>query len=318
MTSNERNLWVGAFVVFGAFLLTSSLMILSGGQFFRHQERFVLVFDGSVQGLKAGAPVAIKGVQIGEVLNIKAQLNSKNLNIVTIVPIEVDPKKIKLDKELNADKVMSELVKKGMRAQLQSSSLLTGLLYVNIDFFPKTPIKHYDIPTEYPQFPTVQTDLEKITETLNQIDFDKLTKQLTDTISGIDHLVNDPNIPKILANAERMTANFATLSANANQQINITVKELRTLMGNLNNVAVNVDKEIPTLSKELNQSLTGLQASNQKLGVLLERASFLMSDDSPTLRNIQATSTQLERTARSLEQLSDTLEKKPDSIIWGK
>ncbi|CAA0124916.1 Paraquat-inducible protein B [BD1-7 clade bacterium] len=318
MTSAKTNLRVGTFVIVGVFVFIAMLMIISGGKFFQHNQRYMLIFDGSVQGLKIGAPVAIKGVQIGEVLNITAKMNPKTLSVVTLVPIEVDLSKVDLDAETEQDQIMPELIKKGMRAQLQSESLLTGLLYVNIDFFPNTPVKYYKIDSPYPEFPTIPTDLEKLTESLQKIDFDKILKQFKDIIAGLDRVINDPNIGKMLANAEQLTGNLNKLSVSAEKEITTTAADMRKLMANLDGLSTSVTQQVPMLSEQVQVSLEGLQASNDKLGQLLENANFLLSDDSPTLRNLQSTSSQLQRTARSLERLSDTIEQKPDSIIWGK
>ena len=136
---------IGAFVVGALILLVIGVVAFGSGQLFRKTQEFILYFDGSVNGLRIGAPVKIKGVDIGSVKDIKleTELGSQIHKIPVI--IEIDLKKV-IRRGVSREEAMDpntirEFVKQGLHGQLQTESLVTGVLYVGLDWFPETPIR---------------------------------------------------------------------------------------------------------------------------------------------------------------------------------
>ena len=66
------------------------------------------------------------------------------------------------------DDVTEELIQRGLRAQLNTQSLLTGLLYIELDFYPDSEINLAEIDSPYYQFPTIPTDLQRIAKKLEK------------------------------------------------------------------------------------------------------------------------------------------------------
>ena len=95
-----------------------------------------MFFEGSVKGLQIGAPVVFRGVQIGHVTDIVLRVNKKDLTAFVPVYIEIYPQKIVPigDKPSYDQQYLQALIEKGLRAQLQLQSFVTGQLMVNIDF----------------------------------------------------------------------------------------------------------------------------------------------------------------------------------------
>ncbi|MCK9620474.1 MAG: MlaD family protein [Methylobacter sp.] len=140
--------------------------------------KYVMYFNGSVRGLTVGAPVQLRGIPIGRVTDINLELDKKTAEIHIPVTVELEPDRIK---ELNDDKsisnkdVMTRLINKGLRAQLQTGSLLTGQLLVDLDFHPKSKIVLSDNQSVYPEFPTTASSLDQFTHSANII-MDKVAK----------------------------------------------------------------------------------------------------------------------------------------------
>ena len=136
---------IGAFVLGAMVLIVAAILVFGSGQLFRRTKDFVLYFDNSVNGLRVGAPVKLKGVTIGSVLDIRLQLE-KGAQVDKIpVIIEIDLEKLTSKGATAAAAVNPEglhnlIVGRGLRGQLEMESLVTGLLYVALDFFPGTPI----------------------------------------------------------------------------------------------------------------------------------------------------------------------------------
>ena len=134
---------IGAFLVGSLTLLVAAILIFGGGEFFKKKMQYVIFFDSALNGLNVGAPVKIQGVQIGTVKEISLEIDKKFSRIVKPVVIEIDPSAV-LDsngqpfQRANTPKKRKEnvqhLIDVGLKAQLQTQSLLTGLLYVEFSF----------------------------------------------------------------------------------------------------------------------------------------------------------------------------------------
>jgi len=124
---------IGAFVV-GAILLSVLAVVMFGsGRYFHKTYEFVLYFPSTVNGLRAGAPVKFRGVEIGSVKDIRLQLE-QDLDPGPIpVIIEIDPEKLTsrgtTETILNNPQVRKAAIDRGLRGQLQVESFVTGVLF---------------------------------------------------------------------------------------------------------------------------------------------------------------------------------------------
>src|SRR5215831_4261261 len=143
---------------------------------FTHKIPYLAYFEGSVRGLRPGAPVEFRGIQIGRVTDIKMELDPKTFAVHIPVTFDIEPERIHLLGEVSdlpPYQGMAALVRRGLRAQLQSGNLLTGELMVALDFHPEAPASELRMGGVYPEIPTVPTDIEQITKSVNQV-LDKL------------------------------------------------------------------------------------------------------------------------------------------------
>jgi paraquat-inducible protein B len=196
MTKRVSPTVIGAFVVASFAILVLALIVVGSGRMFTKPIRFICMFQGNLNGLKIGAPVKVRGVQIGTVASIELRLlPSQGLLRPEVkglrLPVIVDLDRSQLLARGGTGEALEtagfdSLIKQGLRAQLATESLLTGLLYIDLDLHPNTPIKYVLEPGgPYPEIPTIQTDLaqlqERLTETLDKfdkIDFQALASRL--------------------------------------------------------------------------------------------------------------------------------------------
>ncbi|MDR5806529.1 MlaD family protein [Caballeronia sp. LZ001] len=205
-------------------------------------DEYVLNFKESVRGLTVGAPVDFRGIVIGEVSAIHAHFDPVTREFSIPVDVNLYPERLisRDNWQGNLGGTGAErkhfadyLVAKGMRAQLRTGSLLTGQLYIAIDFFPAAPKAEVDWSRKTPQLPTVTGDLQGLQESitslvakLNAIPFDGISKDLRKTLSDADILLNTvsteiaPDAKATLAAArEALTsANFTLQSDSPLQQ----------------------------------------------------------------------------------------------------
>ena len=116
-------------------------------------QRYELVFNSSVKGLEVGAPVTLKGVRAGEVISVKARFYPNSTTPLNSVVIDIDPSRIDFadDASNNLENI---LLYSDFSAKLKNQSLLTGLLYVELDVYSDPP-QTILVDTEYPQMLTM-------------------------------------------------------------------------------------------------------------------------------------------------------------------
>jgi paraquat-inducible protein B len=163
------------------------------------KHHWVLNFEGSVRGLQPGAPVEFKGIQVGKVLDINSRFDIDLVGEEFSIPvlIETEP-----ERYLNMDKVKTSedqqlfadsLVAQGLRAQLQTGNLITGQLFVDMDFHQESDPQKIDWSGKYPVLPTVQQPLEELSEMVSgliarveKIPFEQIGSDVQDTVKNFN------------------------------------------------------------------------------------------------------------------------------------
>jgi paraquat-inducible protein B len=168
----------------------------------RAPQTYRLVFKQSLRGLAAGAPVEFRGIPVGEVVGISAQIDVKTFEFSAPVTVRLDAQRLGvkvLDLAPGADlaavqrQLIDSLVAHGVRAQLRTGSLLTGQLYVAFDFFPDAPPvtvdwsqKPVELPTMPGQFEAAEANLMSIVKKLDQVPFKGIGDDLQKAIGELD------------------------------------------------------------------------------------------------------------------------------------
>jgi paraquat-inducible protein B len=147
--------------------------------------KVVMYFNESVRGLTIGAPVLLRGIPIGKVIGINLEIDGKTGQINIPVVVEVEPDRIIiLNKQANrtVKENIAQLVANGLRAQLQTGSLLTGQLFIALDLFPKSKIVIHPNNTSYLEFPTTPGTMDQIINSAQAI-MDKISKLPLETMT---------------------------------------------------------------------------------------------------------------------------------------
>ncbi|MBV5339264.1 MAG: MCE family protein [Deltaproteobacteria bacterium] len=176
-------------------------------------QTFLLVFKESVRGLQVGAPVDLRGVTVGEVTKIDVSLDSRNQEISIPVEIQLYPERLRgqyrneLQQVTPTDSrvLLDTLVAHGFRAEVKSGNLLTGQLYVALDFFPK--VKHSKInwSTTPPRFPTAPGSMDQLQKKLIQI-VQKIENMPLEELAG-DARKTIQSLDTTLKSAEKLLKN---------------------------------------------------------------------------------------------------------------
>ena len=316
MRENPNTVAIGAFVV-GAILIAIATLIFLMGSGFGKKETVVMVFSGSVKGLNVGAPLALRGVQVGKVTKIELQLNSDQDNIIMMVEAVFDEKNIRRKGSKDVE-LSEELISRGLRAQLNSQSLLTGLLYVELDFHPNSPLHLVDINSPYIQLPTIPTSLERITKKLQDIDISKVAGQLESIGDGIDQFVTSKSFQGLPDNVTSTMDSLRELSSQLQEQLATTGPKLDTVLDEAAETVATANTELPKLATLVEENLRTLNNAISAVEQSMTNIDELVSPDSETLYRLNNALQEMTRAGRALQSLASTLEEQPEALIRGK
>lgn len=320
MAKKANPMAIGSFVV-GISLLAVFMAVFFGqNSWFSDTTRMELVYNSSVKGLTQGAPVTIRGVKIGEVVSIKAKMYSDRLDYLTSVIVEINRNSMEEvgDGLKTNSELVERLLEKGLGAKLKQQSLLTGLLYVDVDFYQPGEPSYFDIPTEYPQFPTVKTDLEIFTEQIEKMDIEDLANKVHSAVNGLEATINNPQFKQLGPMLNETLKSVQSLADTATQELQSLRNEITPVTQQAQQLLSTLNQRLPEVADKLDSSLGKLDNNATTLQDALEKADYLLSDDSPTLYQVQSSAKELEKAAEAVRQLAETLEQQPEAILYGK
>jgi len=314
MSKQANPTLIGIFVAGAIGLIVAGILIISGGKLLlTDKTNYVLYFKGSVKGLNIGSPVSFRGVNIGTVTDIQLVVGEVGSDIRIPVIIEIDNTKFISSQTgesmMGDDDSLDKLVDAGLRAQLQLQSLLTGQLFIQIDFIPNTPanLADYKKSRWAPQeIPTIPSPIEKINKLLVDIPMDKVKEHILSGIEGFDRLVNSEELH------ESITALHAAL------------KEFRQLVANLDRqvepVASNVNLTLDDARKALQKAsitLDDIRSTMAQADTTLQSADALFSDEQ-VLTALDNALNEITSAAYAIRILAEAINNQPESLIRGR
>jgi len=198
-----------------------------------NRQYYVVNFHESVRGLTRGAPVEFRGIQVGQVEDIKLELSADKMEANVPVLIAIEPERLRfMDRSKAAvDSVIEGLVARGMRAQMKTGSLLTGSLYVDLDFYPKTPARSLGRHGNYREIPTVPTTMGSMISNLTKF-LDRLQAL------PIEELSSDlrASLPALRGALEGANALMARLDKETVPQAQATLEQARSTLSTMEQV----------------------------------------------------------------------------------
>ncbi|WP_159875613.1 intermembrane transport protein PqiB [Aquitalea denitrificans] len=234
-----------------------------------------LKFQQSVRGLAVGAPVDFRGIVIGEVTAIGMEYDAPRKDFNMLVTIRIFPSRlISMSSNLDETRLhqlkLDKMVEHGMRAQLRSGSLLTGQLFVALDFFRDAKPARLGRSQGMDVLPTIPGDLEELQGVLQRI-ARKLDKVPFDSIG---------------------------------QELDATIKELHATLGTVQQLGNSLDgKVVPQTLQTLQQLQQTLDNANQALqsnSPLQQDVRKAAQEVSETARSFRALSDYLDRHPEAL------------------
>lgn len=331
---------IGAFVVGAIALAVAGVLVFGSGKLLSKQARFVMFFDGSLKGLQVGAPVVMQGVKIGQVTDIYVMADPATLEFYNPVFVEIDPGKIRVaGQETTTWKMRKEeysdyqaLVKKGMKAQLVLQSYVTGQLWIGLGLYPDKPVRLVGMIKDVPEIPTIPLTLEELEKTIGELPVKQIVWKLDNVITGIDRLVNSPELQRTVVNLEKATGDIDRLVKRVDSQVEPLSSDVRRTLEEANKTLASAQGALAQTEKTLafKEGVPGQVAEN--LLATLTSARIALDESRKALVAVQdftsqsaylgyeadSTLEQVKSLSRSMRSLTDYLDRHPESLIRGK
>lgn len=242
---------------------------------------YLMFFKDSVRGLQPGAPVEFRGIRLGTVARVpfftphmRQKLND-DFRIPILIRIEPERLRNIVGSETDVKESLDSLLQRGLRGSLKTGNLLTGALYVDLDFYAKAqPIKDTQSFGGYPIIPTMSGGLAQIQQSL---------------LLTLDKINNLPLNPMIEQSTKSLAETQRTM-----QRLQVTIDSMNKLMAN--KATQSLPENMQATLRELNRSMQGFQpgsAAYNKMVGDMQRLDQVLRELQPVLRTLNDKSNSL-------------------------
>lgn len=322
MTRRINATRIGLFVLVGLALLIAAIVAVSGGRLFASKERAVMYFGGSIYGLQLGAPVVFRGVRLGRVVSIGVVHDAASGRFTIPVVAELDRNLIR-DLQGNpggtqASLSLAALVGRGLTAQLSTQSLLTGLLYVDLDLRDlresSASAARAALPTPTPtpttlaasaplaarnaddmvEIPTTATPIQALKSQIENLDIGKLMNDVSTIAASTREFVSGPRLRQVLEDVGRITAELNRLVARLDGRIDPLANSVQATLTDTRRMA-----------GQLGVAAERVGASADRVAGTASRVDSVLANSAPLMQSLQLAAEELARSATSLRAATD-------------
>ena len=291
-------------------------------------QRVRMVFTPAMRGLSVGAPVEMLGAEIGQVQTVAMQYDARSQRFPVEVVAQIFPARLgDARRDFMAQRggaaqpdaaFLKHLVERGLRAQLKSGNLLTGQLYVALEFVPKAPKATLDATSPLPTIPTLpggsgdlQPQVSEILERVARINFEGIGANLEQTLKNAS--AASGTLQDTLRGANGATSALQQTLASANMRRSSSfLRSWRRRWPAPTPRSTQLSPQAQEMLVEVQRSLKSVQ------GTLDGLDRQITHPDATLLRNANQTLQELQRAARAMRVLADYLQLHPESLLRGK
>ena len=210
----------------------------------------------------SGAPVVLRGVKIGAVSNIQMHFDYATKAMTILVYTEFEKGRVvtvnvyeELAKETSEKEtqytVMRELIGRGLRAQLEMQSIVTGQLQIALDFYPDKPAVYKGIDKTVQEIPTIPTPLQQLTKKLESLPIEEIFNKVNLAMDGIAKLVQSPELKESVANLNTTLKDVQSLVRNVDAQVKPLSAGLSETIRDTQKLVKNADSQVASLGTKL-------------------------------------------------------------------
>jgi paraquat-inducible protein B len=303
---------IGAFVLGAAALVVAGVLYFGGGML--REQRFTVVsfFDGSVQGLRVGAPVTFRGVPVGEVKSMGVRVNPRTGQSIIQVNMELVPGMVTLYGQPRPDSetLVASLVNEGLTAQLVKQSFVTGLLSVELSFRPGAEVSRLG-DTSLAEVPTVPGDLEGLAKQLQTVDIAAALEALQRTLAAAEAVLSNPGLgqavgelPQVMRSLKRTLGAIERETGASSASLQETLAAMRMLA--------------TTLDRDGASTLAALRGTLERADATLDAAHTLVDPRGHNAIQLQRTLDDFAAASARLRNLAERVDRDPSVLVRGR
>jgi paraquat-inducible protein B len=316
---------VGGFVVGAVVLVVIGLLVFAGTGWFVQRNTYIAYFPGSVKGLQVGAPVDFRGVTIGEVKEIRVLFDPRQVDARIPVIMELDTKQIDVaggGEIVTRPPDAERLIEAGLGAQLQLQSMLTGLLFVNLDFHPKGRARLVGGDQPYPEIPTIPSDLAQLQESAGDI-----AARLPDLVDQLNGLLTQVNqaLSQTSGDFSSIVSDLAVISGEIREATPEVVARTAEASEDVRRVAGTLEDLLATNRDAVGAMIDEWTIAASAMRRLADEAEQLMAENRQGLRDFTqgglyeytGLAQDAQRLVDQITRIADELERDPARFLFG-
>src|SRR5881397_873447 len=262
MSTKANPTSLGLFLILGLALGIAGMLLFTSRSVFHPRQKEILYFDASLKGLNPGAPVKFRGVTIGSVVEVLIRHNQASNDFSMPVVITIDKKvaQAKSDDllQIGSQTHLDQFIEQGFRGRLDAESLVTGVLYVGLEIVPNAPPPvFHQLKAEYPEIPTLPSDIQQLLSNLAHVDVRGLSEKLNLLLARLDTSIGQLNIPEISAGVTNLLGAGTRLLTN--EDLTNSLASLRQTLDQARTLLQRVDGRVDPLVDSVTQTLTDAQ-----------------------------------------------------------
>jgi paraquat-inducible protein B len=328
MSKRANPATIGVFICVALALGIGAILLFSSARWFSKTQRVILYFDGSVLGLNPGAPVKFRGVTVGSVREILIRHNQHEHDPAIPVIVELDQSVLnrKSDYIINiADKqVVRTMIDRGLRATIEAQSIVTGLLYVELEFRSNpAPAQFHQVRDEYLEIPTQQTKIQLLIENIADIDFKQLMTQMSALAGNLETNLGSLNLKDVNEGLTNLLVKLNQLVrsdelTNAVIALRETFDKLNARVDPLADQAQGLLVDARKAVVDAQQAIGDARKSLANFDDTMRNAQDVLAPQASLRRDLTSTLQEVSEAARSISALADFLNRNPNAIISGR
>jgi paraquat-inducible protein B len=214
-------------------------------------------------------------------------------------------------------------IEKGLRAKLQQQSVITGVLYVELDYLPDTAYKLHDPKGEIPEIPTQPSNLGALTravaqtlDQLSRIDFVSITKKVDSILTRIDKGASQIEFEKINGNLVQASSNISKITGDP--AIARAVSDFSGAMQGIDALVKRLSGKVDPVADDIKAMANAGRKALERLNETSENLRTLTKPGSPARRDLDQALADVSDAAQAIRSLADFIERNPETIIQGR
>jgi paraquat-inducible protein B len=316
-----RQTAVGAFVLGGILLAVGAVIFFGKFNIFNPSIRAVIVFQDSIAGLSIGSPVTFRGVPVGSVESIGIRFDPKTSSALIPVGIRLEPDRARIGRpQGSAPLDLEDLIKRGLRAELNMQSFVTGQAQIDLDFDPGSETVLHPGISDLPEIPTKQSAIQMAKEQLSQLPWRELADNTNATLQSLKTLSEklEDDLPPLVDSLKTTSDRSAQLVETAGQAIKSLQGSLDSTLANINRLTTTADGQLNARGADLHTLMTVADESLVRARDVLGDLRTVTSSRSVDRANLESTLRDLAAAAAAFRGFASDVERNPQLLLTGR